>query len=110
MFKFKYLAINLTLLSIFYPQMIQASSQIGDPQSNLGALTFSGWLRANIQDKNYSNDEHKLKFDAAKLAIQYDATNSLVILNIVVINLMKSVIFLLWSMPILAIRLIQVIV
>ncbi|WP_262772403.1 hypothetical protein [Acinetobacter bereziniae] len=74
MFKFKYLAINLTLLSIFYPQMAQASSQIGDPQSNLGALTFSGWLRANIQDKNYSNDEHKLKFDAAKLAIQYDAT------------------------------------
>jgi len=36
-------------------------------------LEISGWLRANIQDKSYSDDDHKLKFDAAKLAIKYQS-------------------------------------
>ncbi|NUF12342.1 hypothetical protein HUN21_10925 [Acinetobacter oleivorans] len=36
---------------------------------------MSGWLRANIQDKDYSDNEHKLKFDAAKIAVKYDAKN-----------------------------------
>lgn len=46
---------------------------IGNADSDLGKLAFSGWLRANIQDKDYSDDDHKLKFDAAKIAIKYDA-------------------------------------
>ena len=36
-------------------------------------LEISGWLRANIQDKSYSDDDQRLKFDAAKLAIQYNS-------------------------------------
>lgn len=34
-------------------------------------LEVSGWLRANIQDKSYSQDEHQLKFNAAKLMLKY---------------------------------------
>ena len=49
------------------------SLSFGDPNTDLGEVTVSGWLRANIQDKDYSDDEHKLKFDAAKIALSYDA-------------------------------------
>lgn len=36
-------------------------------------LEVGGWLRANIQDKSYSEDNQRLKFDAAKLIIQYNS-------------------------------------
>ena len=45
----------------------------GDADTDLGKLTVSGWLRANYQDKDYSDSDHKLKFNAAKLSLKYDA-------------------------------------
>ncbi|MDO7383816.1 hypothetical protein RKQ52_01540 [Acinetobacter baumannii] len=74
MLKFTKFPISLTLLSICSSHIVHADDfQIGDSRSDLGSITFSGWLRANIQDKSYSDNEHKLKFDAAKFALQYDA-------------------------------------
>ena len=45
----------------------------GDADTDLGKLTVSGWLRANYQDKDYSDSDHKVKFNAAKLSLKYDA-------------------------------------
>lgn len=45
----------------------------GDAETDLGKLTVSGWVRANYQDKDYSDSDHKLKFNAAKLSLKYDA-------------------------------------
>lgn len=46
---------------------------LGDANTDLGKLTVSGWLRANIQDKDYSDNDHKLQFNAAKINVNYDA-------------------------------------
>lgn len=45
----------------------------GNADTALGKLTVSGWVRANYQDKDYSDSDHKLKFNAAKLDLKYDA-------------------------------------
>ncbi|MEN8366719.1 hypothetical protein [Acinetobacter bereziniae] len=45
----------------------------GNADTNLGKLTVSGWVRANYQDKDYSDNDHKLKFNAAKIDLKYDA-------------------------------------
>lgn len=67
----------VTALSIYlYSQTTMAAPiHFGAPEQQLGELTISGWLRANIQDKSYSDDEHKLKFDAAKLELKYHKEN-----------------------------------
>ncbi|MFL1538541.1 hypothetical protein ACJOYG_02275 [Acinetobacter baumannii] len=70
--------INLLLggaLSTLSPHLFADTLKFGDANSDSGEVTISGWLRANIQDKDYSDNEHKLKFDAAKVAIKYDAKN-----------------------------------
>ncbi|KQW99736.1 hypothetical protein ASC84_19780 [Acinetobacter sp. Root1280] len=43
--------------------------------SQTGALTISGALRANYQDKNYGEDasDHKIQFDAAILRLGYES-------------------------------------
>lgn len=46
---------------------------LGDANTDLGKVTVSGWLRANIQDKDYSDNDHKLQFNAAKINVNYDA-------------------------------------
>ncbi|NCI76968.1 TonB-dependent receptor [Acinetobacter kanungonis] len=46
---------------------------LGDANTDLGKVTISGWLRANIQDKDYSDNDHKLQFNAAKINVNYDA-------------------------------------
>lgn len=45
----------------------------GDAASELGQIDVSGWLRAKYQDKDYSDNDRELKFDAAKITIKYDA-------------------------------------
>lgn len=63
-------------LSTFSPDLFAENLRFGDAHSDLGEVTISGWLRANIMDKDYTDDrEHNLKFDAAKLAIKYEAKN-----------------------------------
>lgn len=65
--------LGICITALTSPLVSAKNLSFGDPDSDLGELTVSGWLRANIQDKDYSKDDHKLKFDAAKIAIHYDA-------------------------------------
>ncbi|KAA8735696.1 hypothetical protein F4V57_02575 [Acinetobacter qingfengensis] len=44
---------------------------IGDETTDKGALTLSGFLRAKYQDKSWSDNDHKLTFDAAKVNLDY---------------------------------------
>ena len=64
-----------TLASVIsVPTFAQADSlSWGNADTDLGKLTMSGWVRANYQDKDYSDSDHKLKFNAAKLSVKYDA-------------------------------------
>lgn len=62
-------------LSIVSTHVLAENFSYGNSDTDLGKVSISGWLRANIQDKDYSDNDHKLKFDAAKLAIKYDAKN-----------------------------------
>ncbi|TCM61174.1 hypothetical protein EC844_12927 [Acinetobacter calcoaceticus] len=48
-----------------------ADLEIGDSKSSLGSLKLSGFLRAKFQDKDYSDADHSLKFDAAKINLDY---------------------------------------
>lgn len=52
-----------------------AGVTFGDPQSELGALTVSGAVRANYQDKHYGEpaSDQKVKFDAAILKLAYES-------------------------------------
>ncbi|MTD12033.1 hypothetical protein GIX10_11490 [Acinetobacter sp. YIM 103518] len=48
--------------------------RIGDPSTTTGELSLSGWIRGNIQDKDYSDqNEHRLKFDALKINLNYQS-------------------------------------
>lgn len=48
-----------------------ADLTIGDEKSDLGSLTLSGFLRAKLVDKSWSNNDHKLTFDAARINLDY---------------------------------------
>lgn len=52
-----------------------AGVTFGDPKTELGAVTVSGTLRANYQDKDYgeSASDQKIKFDAAILNVAYES-------------------------------------
>ncbi len=47
----------------------------GDNQTDLGALTLSGYARVNYQQKDYHYDssDEKIKFDVAQLKLNYDS-------------------------------------
>lgn len=70
-----YLKIGFGLVSIGMIMPTFAGVTIGDPQSELGALTVSGAVRANYQDKHYGEpaSDQKLKFDAAILRLGYES-------------------------------------
>lgn len=70
-----YLKIGFGLVSIGMTMPTFAGVTIGDPQSELGALTVSGAVRANYQDKHYGEpaSDQKLKFDAAILRLGYES-------------------------------------
>lgn len=56
----------------FISNLAQAKNiSFGEANQGMGQLDVSGWLRANIQDKSYSDNEHKLKFDAANIELKY---------------------------------------
>ncbi|WP_111896284.1 hypothetical protein, partial [Acinetobacter sp. MB5] len=73
--KHKKLFIGVSVALMSSTPAFATDLSIGDANSDLGQLTVSGWLRANITDKDYSNDDHKLQFNAAKLNVNYDAKN-----------------------------------
>lgn len=69
----KKVGMGLFILSMSLPAF--AGVTFGDPKNELGAITISGTLRANYQDKNYGEpvSDQKLKFDAAILNLAYES-------------------------------------
>ena len=70
-----YLKTGIGLVSVVVSLPTMAGVTIGDPNSDLGALTISGAVRANYQDKHYgeSASDQKIKFDAAILNVAYES-------------------------------------
>ncbi|OTG63443.1 hypothetical protein [Acinetobacter silvestris] len=70
-----YLKVGFGLVSIVMTLPSFAGVTFGDPQSELGALTVSGAVRANYQDKHYGEpaSDQKVKFDAAILRLGYES-------------------------------------
>lgn len=70
--KHSYYRFGLGLISTSLALPCFAAITLGDAQTDTGALTISGYVRANYQDKNYGSDnDNKLQFNAAKLALEY---------------------------------------
>lgn len=65
--------LSFLLVSMSLPTT--AGITFGDAQNKLGAVTVSGTLRANYQDKDYgeSASNQKIKFDAAILNVAYES-------------------------------------
>lgn len=47
----------------------------GDPESQAGQFSVSGFLRAKYQDKSWSDNDHKLSFDTARVNLEYKSPN-----------------------------------
>lgn len=68
------IGMGIFVASLALPTM--ADITIGDPKSELGALTFSGALRANYQDKDYvapASGDRKIKFNAGIFRLGYES-------------------------------------
>ncbi|MDV7460614.1 hypothetical protein R4473_06205 [Acinetobacter baumannii] len=67
------IGVSLFTVSLSFPAF--AGVTFGDPKTELGAVTVSGTLRANYQDKHYgeSASDQKIKFDAAILNVAYES-------------------------------------
>ena len=65
------LAITFVIFGGLMTPLHAADLKIGDPQSDLGELAISGFLRAKYQDKSWTENDHKLTFDAARINIDY---------------------------------------
>jgi hypothetical protein len=44
---------------------------IGDAKTTAGELSVSGFVRAKFQDKSWTDNDHKLTFDAARINLDY---------------------------------------
>ncbi|MDR2251115.1 hypothetical protein [Acinetobacter sp.] len=67
--------VGMGLFVVCMSTPVFAGVTLGDPTSELGAVTVSGTLRANYQDKHYGEpaSDQKIKFDAAILNVAYDS-------------------------------------
>ena len=63
--------IALILLGCMGTPVYAADLKIGDAKTDLGELSVSGFVRAKYQDKSWSDNDHKLSFDAAKVNLDY---------------------------------------
>ena len=63
--------ISLMVIGCMGTPAFAADLTIGDAKTDLGALTLSGFLRAKYQDKSWSENDHKLTFDAARINLDY---------------------------------------
>lgn len=70
-----YVNIGISLFTVGLSVPVFAGVTFGDPNTELGAVTVSGTLRANYQDKDYgeSASDQKIKFDAAILSVAYES-------------------------------------
>ena len=48
-----------------------ADFKIGNPETTTGELSVTGFLRAKFQDKSWTDNDHKLTFDAARVNVDY---------------------------------------
>ncbi|WP_455597926.1 hypothetical protein [Acinetobacter pecorum] len=48
-----------------------AGLSIGDAKTATGELSVSGFVRAKYQDKSWTDNDHKLTFDAARINVDY---------------------------------------
>ncbi|MGE8643605.1 hypothetical protein [Acinetobacter vivianii] len=67
--------IGFGLLALSASLPVMAEMTLGNPESEKGALTLSGTLRANYQNKDYGEaaSDQKIKFDAAILRLGYES-------------------------------------
>lgn len=67
--------VGMGLVVVGMSAPVFAGVTFGDPKTELGAVTVSGTLRANYQDKHYgeSVSDQKIKFDAAILNVAYES-------------------------------------
>ena len=73
---FKYSVIGI-LLSVGLCEGTYAQTlQVGNPNAEYGEFTLSGFLRAKYQDKSWSDNDHKLSFDVAKINLDYKKDNA----------------------------------
>lgn len=63
--------ISLMVIGYMGTPAVAADLTLGDAKTDLGALTLSGFLRAKYQDKSWSENDHKLTFDAARINLDY---------------------------------------
>lgn len=66
--------ISLMVIGCMGTPAFAADLTIGDAKTDLGALTLSGFLRAKYQDKSWSENDHKLTFDAARINLDYKSS------------------------------------
>ncbi len=63
--------ISLISLGIMSTPLHASVFEFGDAKTTAGSIKASGFLRAKFQDKDYSTSDHSLKFDAAKINLDY---------------------------------------
>ena len=63
--------IALAVVACVGTPAMAANLKIGNPETTLGELSASGFLRAKYQDRDWSENDHKLTFDAAKVNLDY---------------------------------------
>lgn len=73
--KKQYIKVGMGLFAVGLSLPAAAGVTLGNPESELGALTISGTVRANYQDKDYGQptSDEKIKFDTGILRLNYES-------------------------------------
>lgn len=61
----------LAVMTALTTPVFAGNLSIGDAKTAAGELTVSGFLRAKFQDKSWTDNDHKLTFDAARINLDY---------------------------------------
>ncbi|WP_216935542.1 MULTISPECIES: hypothetical protein [unclassified Acinetobacter] len=61
----------LAVMTVLSTPVVAGKLSIGDANSTTGELSVSGFLRAKYQDKSWTENDHKLTFDAARVNVDY---------------------------------------
>lgn len=67
---FNHCNVGIVIAALSTPVFAENLS-IGDANSMPGELSVSGFLRAKYQDKSWTENDHKLTFDAARINVDY---------------------------------------